>query len=166
MMTSPICSSCSSSRCHAWDSTRRAPNRSAMRFGCSIGSHSALEVAYGARTQGLRNLVVTAKGREKTYSIYYARSTGPDRGCVDETIELVGLTDKRDAIASRMSGGQRRRLDVGLALIGNPELVFLDEPTTGFDPNARRAAWQRFRCKSCERATRGQSSYRRRGIRV
>jgi ABC-2 type transport system ATP-binding protein len=61
---------------------------------------------------------------------------------VDEIIELVGLTDKRDAIAGRMSGGQRRRLDVALALIGDPELVFLDEPTTGFDPNARRAAWE------------------------
>ena len=61
---------------------------------------------------------------------------------VDETIELVGLTEKRDAIASRMSGGQRRRLDVALALVGNPELVFLDEPTTGFDPSARRAAWE------------------------
>ena len=60
---------------------------------------------------------------------------------VDEVIALVGLTEKRDAIASRMSGGQRRRLDVALALIGDPELVFLDEPTTGFDPNARRAAW-------------------------
>jgi len=61
---------------------------------------------------------------------------------VDETIELVGLTDKKDAIATRMSGGQKRRLDVALALIGDPELVFLDEPTTGFDPNARRAAWE------------------------
>ena len=61
---------------------------------------------------------------------------------VDETVELVGLTEKRDAIASRMSGGQRRRLDVALALVGDPELVFLDEPTTGFDPSARRAAWE------------------------
>lgn len=60
---------------------------------CSIGSHSALEVAYGARAQGLRNLVVTAKGREKTYSRYYARKTDPPRGCVDETIELDVFTD-------------------------------------------------------------------------
>jgi ABC-2 type transport system ATP-binding protein len=61
---------------------------------------------------------------------------------VDETIELVGLTDKRDARSGRLSGGQRRRLDVALALVGDPELVFLDEPTTGFDPAARRAAWK------------------------
>jgi 5-formaminoimidazole-4-carboxamide-1-(beta)-D-ribofuranosyl 5'-monophosphate synthetase len=60
---------------------------------CSIGSHSALEVAYGARAQGLRNLVVTAKGREKTYTQYYARASNPDRGCVDETLELDAFTD-------------------------------------------------------------------------
>ena len=60
---------------------------------------------------------------------------------VGETLELVGLSDKADSIASRLSGGQRRRLDVALALIGDPELLFLDEPTTGFDPSARRAAW-------------------------
>jgi len=60
---------------------------------CSIGSHSALEVAYGARAQGLRNLVVTAKGREKTYSTYYAQRGDPDRGCVDETIELENFTE-------------------------------------------------------------------------
>ena len=56
-------------------------------------------------------------------------------------IELVGLRDKRDARLGRLSGGQRRRADVGVALIGDPELVFLDEPTTGFDPAARREAW-------------------------
>ncbi|MGO8958362.1 MAG: ABC transporter ATP-binding protein [Streptosporangiaceae bacterium] len=61
---------------------------------------------------------------------------------VGETLELVGLSDQAGAIATRLSGGQRRRLDVALALIGNPELLFLDEPTTGFDPSARRAAWE------------------------
>jgi len=60
---------------------------------------------------------------------------------VEETIELVGLTEKRGARIARLSGGQQRRLDVALALIGDPELLFLDEPTTGFDPNARRRAW-------------------------
>src|SRR6516165_3620138 len=60
----------------------------------------------------------------------------------DETIALVGLTDKAGALAGELSGGQRRRLDVALALIGDPDIVFLDEPTTGFDPSARRAAWQ------------------------
>jgi ABC-2 type transport system ATP-binding protein len=61
---------------------------------------------------------------------------------VEETIELVGLGDKADARASSLSGGQQRRLDVGMALIGDPELLFLDEPTTGFDPSARRQAWE------------------------
>jgi ABC-2 type transport system ATP-binding protein len=60
----------------------------------------------------------------------------------EETIALVGLGTKTDALADELSGGQRRRLDVALALIGDPELIFLDEPTTGFDPSARRQAWQ------------------------
>jgi ABC-2 type transport system ATP-binding protein len=59
-----------------------------------------------------------------------------------ETIELVGLTGQRDARTRALSGGQLRRLDVALALIGHPELVFLDEPTTGFDPSARHHAWE------------------------
>ncbi|HEY1776596.1 MAG TPA: ABC transporter ATP-binding protein [Solirubrobacteraceae bacterium] len=64
---------------------------------------------------------------------------------VDEVVELVGLSEKRDERARRLSGGQRRRLDLALALIGDPELIFLDEPTTGFDPAARRNAWQTIR---------------------
>jgi len=60
---------------------------------------------------------------------------------IDETLELVGLAGSADTAASGLSGGQQRRLDVGLALIGDPTLVFLDEPTTGFDPAARRSAW-------------------------
>ncbi|HLI96249.1 MAG TPA: DUF1297 domain-containing protein [Candidatus Baltobacteraceae bacterium] len=67
-------------------------DRSALTL-CSIGSHSALEVAYGARAQGLRNLVVTAGGREKTYTRYYARRADPSRGCVDETLELAAFPD-------------------------------------------------------------------------
>jgi ABC-2 type transport system ATP-binding protein len=59
----------------------------------------------------------------------------------DETIQLVGLGEKADARTKDLSGGQRRRLDLALALVGDPELVFLDEPTTGFDPAARRTAW-------------------------
>ena len=70
------------------------------------------------------------------YAGYY-----PHARDVDETIELVGLAEKRSARAGRLSGGQQRRLDVALALVGDPELIFLDEPTTGFDPAARRAAW-------------------------
>jgi len=60
---------------------------------------------------------------------------------VDDVIELVGLEGKADTRSEKLSGGQQRRLDVGLALIGDPDLLFLDEPTTGFDPQARRQAW-------------------------
>jgi ABC-2 type transport system ATP-binding protein len=73
----------------------------------------------------------------KLYAGYYEKPRD-----IDETIALVGLDAKANTHGEELSGGQRRRLDVALALIGDPELVFLDEPTTGFDPSARRQAWQ------------------------
>src|SRR5205085_1419946 len=72
----------------------------------------------------------------RLYAGYYSKPRD-----IAETIGLVGLEGKADALAEQLSGGQRRRLDVALALIGDPELIFLDEPTTGFDPSARRTAW-------------------------
>jgi ABC-2 type transport system ATP-binding protein len=79
---------------------------------------------------------LTARECVALYAGYYSRPRP-----IDETLELVGLGEKKDSLSQTLSGGQRRRLDVALALIGDPELVFLDEPTTGFDPSARRAAW-------------------------
>jgi ABC-2 type transport system ATP-binding protein len=74
------------------------------------------------------------------YGRYYSR-----RRPVDELIELVELGEKRDVRARDLSGGQRRRLDLALGLVGDPDLLFLDEPTTGFDPGARRQAWSTIR---------------------
>jgi ABC-2 type transport system ATP-binding protein len=79
---------------------------------------------------------LTVRESLSLYAGYYSAPRS-----VEETIELVGLEGKADERAGRLSGGQQRRLDVGMALIGDPELLFLDEPTTGFDPSARRQAW-------------------------
>jgi ABC-2 type transport system ATP-binding protein len=75
---------------------------------------------------------------------HWARLYPRPRG-VDEVIAITGLQEKQDATARTLSGGQQRRLDLALALIGDPELIFLDEPTTGFDPAARRNAWDTVR---------------------
>ena len=79
---------------------------------------------------------LTPREAVEQYAGYYAAPRD-----VDETVGLVGLGEKAGVRTSQLSGGQQRRLDVALALIGDPELLFLDEPTTGFDPSARRQAW-------------------------
>jgi ABC-2 type transport system ATP-binding protein len=76
----------------------------------------------------------------RMFAGYYPRPRA-----VDGVLDLVGLNDKRDARVRTLSGGQKRRLDLGIALVGDPQLVFLDEPTTGFDPAARRTAWEMIR---------------------
>jgi len=76
----------------------------------------------------------------RVFAGYYERPRD-----TDEVTEIIGLTEKRNARVRTLSGGQKRRLDLGLALIGDPSLIFLDEPTTGFDPGARRNAWETIR---------------------
>jgi ABC-2 type transport system ATP-binding protein len=83
---------------------------------------------------------LTVRESLRVFAGYYARPRDPD-----EVTEIVGLGEKRDARVRTLSGGQKRRLDLGLALIGDPTLIFLDEPTTGFDPGARRNAWETIR---------------------
>ncbi|HZJ28515.1 MAG TPA: ABC transporter ATP-binding protein, partial [Solirubrobacterales bacterium] len=80
---------------------------------------------------------LTVEESLRMYAGYYRE---PRR--VDEVLALVGLADKAGDRTGKLSGGQQRRLDVGIALVGNPDLIFLDEPTTGFDPSARRHAWE------------------------
>jgi ABC-2 type transport system ATP-binding protein len=84
--------------------------------------------------------VLTVREIHRIFAGYYQRPRD-----VDEVIELIGLADKGDAQVKTLSGGQKRRLDLGVALVGDPDLVFLDEPTTGFDPAARRNAWSLVR---------------------
>jgi ABC-2 type transport system ATP-binding protein len=80
---------------------------------------------------------LTVREAVAQYAGYYTSPRG-----VDATVRLVGLEEKANTRTARLSGGQQRRLDVALALVGDPELLFLDEPTTGFDPSARRRAWE------------------------
>jgi ABC-2 type transport system ATP-binding protein len=82
----------------------------------------------------------TVREAVEHFGVAYPRPRDPE-----ETIALVGLQGKEDTRAGQLSGGQQRRLDLALALVGDPDLIFLDEPTTGFDPAARRAAWEVIR---------------------
>ena len=107
------------------------PGRGGRRFKARIGIVLQSSAVYHLLT--VREIVGLFAG-------YYPRPRP-----AEEVIELVGLTEQREARVRTLSGGQLRRLDLALALVGDPELVFLDEPTTGFDPAARRQAWETIR---------------------
>jgi ABC-2 type transport system ATP-binding protein len=118
----------------------------------SSGSVSVLGHDPQARSRELRRRVGIVLQSSGIYSqvrvaevIAHFAGFYPHPRDVEEVIDLVGLSEKRDERARKLSGGQRRRLDLALALIGDPELIFLDEPTTGFDPAARRTAWKTIR---------------------
>ena len=115
----------------------------------SAGDVSVLDVDPGRATREWRErigIVLQSTADETPLSareyIDHVGSFFPDPRDTDELIELVGLSEKADERAKVMSGGQRRRLDVALGIVGRPEILFLDEPTTGFDPEARRAFWK------------------------
>jgi ABC-2 type transport system ATP-binding protein len=106
--------------------------------------------AHGGRAlKGRIGIVLQSTGVDiyltvaETIELY--RRLYPSPRALNEVLELVGLTGKRDTRVGKLSGGQQRRLDVAVALAGDPELLFLDEPTTGFDPAARRGAWEIIR---------------------
>jgi ABC-2 type transport system ATP-binding protein len=113
------------------------------------GEVSVLGLDPGTQAQHLRSrigIVLQSTGVDRyltvaeTIAMYSAYYPHPRR--LDEVLELVGLEAKRDSRVLKLSGGQQRRLDVAIALAGDPDLLFLDEPTTGFDPSARREAWE------------------------
>jgi len=118
----------------------------------SAGSVSVLGLDPQHRQRALRErvgIVLQSSGMYRHITVREAvahwASLYPHPRDVDDVIALAGLAEKADTSTRQLSGGQLRRLDFALALIGDPELIFLDEPTTGFDPAARRAAWETIR---------------------
>ncbi|MBV9837137.1 MAG: ABC transporter ATP-binding protein [Solirubrobacterales bacterium] len=118
----------------------------------SEGTVSVLGFDPGGRSRALRarvGIVLQSTGLYRHIRVREAvahfGAMYPHPRDVDEVVELTGLAGKEDALARTLSGGQLRRLDLALALVGDPELIFLDEPTTGFDPAARRNAWDTIR---------------------
>jgi ABC-2 type transport system ATP-binding protein len=116
------------------------------------GDVSVLGMDPGHRSRSLRarvGIVLQSTGLYRHIKVREAvahfAAMYPHPRSVDEVIALTGLQGKEDALARTLSGGQLRRLDLALALVGDPELIFLDEPTTGFDPAARRNAWETIR---------------------
>jgi ABC-2 type transport system ATP-binding protein len=91
-------------------------------------------------------IVLQSSGLDRNLTVrelvYFYGSFYPAPRNVDETVKLVGLEEKRDTRVKALSGGQQRRLDLALGIVGDPDLIFLDEPTTGFDPSARRHSWE------------------------
>jgi ABC-2 type transport system ATP-binding protein len=91
-------------------------------------------------------IVLQSSGLDRTLTVrelvYFYGSFYPAPRDVDQTVDLVGLSEKRDTRVKALSGGQQRRLDLALGIVGDPDLIFLDEPTTGFDPSARRHSWE------------------------
>ncbi len=91
-------------------------------------------------------IVLQSSGLDRNLTVrelvYFYGGFYPAPRNVDETVDLVGLAEKRDTRVKALSGGQQRRLDLALGIVGDPDLIFLDEPTTGFDPSARRHAWE------------------------
>lgn len=108
------------------------------RFGRSGSAGRAWRDRIGMVLQGTQlDRLMTVRETLELYAGYYSQPRP-----VDEVLELIGLGEAPGRRAGKLSGGQQRRLDVGIALIGNPDLIFLDEPTTGFDPSARQQAWE------------------------
>jgi len=108
------------------------------------------DLAWKARLGIVGQSTVESDHATRRELLTLTRGLYPDPRDVDEVIAAVGLEEKASTRCHRLSGGQRRRLDVAMGVIGRPQLLFLDEPTTGFDPEARREFWEPPRCSAPE----------------